>query len=267
MRNIQAVSRRFVPILLLLLIGIAPLARAESAASTYLPIDAFFVEDWNEALAANPLAQGSGKNEALLELVMEGYMLEDDFANALNLQVLSAILPLLCEVTGGQIDSFAQAYGLPAELVTHAYCVSLANVLRAEIALNPAESGSALQAQETFSLFLKSGNEAEKQLLRDGFTIEQLRELAQPYHLPPGFVAFLVLDPSWWDSDYQNDAAHIASLLPESGRWFSEDCWDDDDDGDDDDDWDDDDGDDDDGWDDDDWDDDDDDWDDDDWDD
>ena len=110
MRNIHAVSRRFVPILLLLLIGIAPLARAESAASTYLPIDAFFVENWNEALAANPSAQGGGKNEALLELVMEGYMLEDDFESALNLQVLSAILPLLCEVTGGQIDSFAQAH-------------------------------------------------------------------------------------------------------------------------------------------------------------
>ena len=248
MRNIHAVSRRFVPILLLLLIGIAPLARAESAASTYLPIDAFFVENWNEALAANPSAQGGGKNEALLELVMEGYMLEDDFESALNLQVLSAILPLLCEVTGGQIDSFAQAYGLPAELVTHAYCVSLANVLRAEIALNPVESGSALQAQEIFSLFLKSGNEAEKQLFRDGFTIEQLRELAQSYRLPQGFVAFLVLDPTWWDADYQNDATHIASLLPESGRWFSEDCWDDDDD------WDDDDEDDDD-WDDDDWDD------------
>ena len=66
MRNIHAVSHRFVPILLLLLIGIAPLARAESAASTYLPIDAFFVENWNEALAANPSAQGGGKNEALL---------------------------------------------------------------------------------------------------------------------------------------------------------------------------------------------------------
>ena len=184
MRNIHAVSRRFVPILLLLLIGIAPLARAESAASTYLPIDAFFVENWNEALAANPSAQGGGKNEALLELVMEGYMLEDDFESALNLQVLSAILPLLCEVTGGQIDSFAQAYGLSTDLVTHAYCVSLANVLRAEIALNPVESGSALQAQEIFSLFLKSGNEAEKQLFRDGFTIEQLRELAQSYRLP-----------------------------------------------------------------------------------
>lgn len=152
MRNIHAVSRRFVPILLLLLIGIAPLARAESAASTYLPIDAFFVENWNEALAANPSAQGGGKNEALLELVMEGYMLEDDFESALNLQVLSAILPLLCEVTGGQIDSFAQAHSLPAELVTHAYCVYGQCVARGNRPQSRGKCGSALQAQK-FSPF------------------------------------------------------------------------------------------------------------------
>lgn len=117
----------------------------------------------------------------------------------------------LSSVTTKDIAVYATARNLEAAQVRNAYFKALANVLRAEIMVNPASEENYKNVQTILTLFLNQDNDAlvktSKDAVRSTITKAQTQLIAEQYSIPSSFVEFVVMDDNWEDESWQNDNA------------------------------------------------------------
>ena len=147
-------------------------------------------------------------SEQYLDEVMQGnYALS--FADTAAVQSAALELDGLCAVTTQDIAAYAAAHGLSVAQVRNAYYRALANVLRAEIMVNPASEERYRNVQVILSLFLETDddpdNEASRDAIRRSMTPEYAAAIAADYDLPASFVEFIIMDDDWNDDDWEND--------------------------------------------------------------
>lgn len=118
-------------------------------------------------------------------------------------------LPGLSAVTTKDIAVYAVDKTLPAAQVRNKYFRSLANVLRAEIMVNPASEENYKNTQTILSLFLDEGDDnvsrMTREAVRDSITPTHAKQIAEEYKIPESFVEFIVMDDKWSDEDWTND--------------------------------------------------------------
>lgn len=155
---------------------------------------------------------GAKTSEAYLGEIMTGMYAHP----AADQQLAAAIAPALdgiAQITSADITAYAASNNIPAEKVRNAYFRSLANVLRAEIMVNPSSEEQLRNTQLVLSLFLydDDASDAVRDTIRRSMTRENAQTIAANYDLPLSFVEFMIMDDDWDDSDYTNDAAWTAS--------------------------------------------------------
>ena len=197
----------------LLTLSVALTAAAEGDA-----LDAFRQLTGEDAAGVQS-ATTSMTHEQYLDEVMAGaYSIA--FANADGAQRIAPALDDLCAITAQDIAAYAAARGLSVAQVRNAYYRALANVLRAEIMVNPASEERYRNVQVILSLFLDPdddpANESSRDAIRHSMTPEHAATIAADYNLPTGFVEFIIMDDDWNDDDWEND-----------GDWedFIDDTW------------------------------------------
>lgn len=187
-------------------VALADKTNADSA------LDAFNKLAQQTATVANTDYTGDKTSEMYLGEIMSGmYALP-----ATDQQLAAAIAPALdgiSQITSSDITAYASNNNLPAEKVRNAYFQSLANVLRAEIMINPSSEEQLRNTQLVLSLFLydDDASDAVRDTIRRSMTKENAQTIADNYGLPLSFVEFMIMDDDWDDSDYLNDAAWTAS--------------------------------------------------------
>ena len=230
--------KRLVAIILsLLLLLVQPLALADGT-----PVS----ELWARA-KATPIEASLAEKQStlLLQHAMDGMFLNENFDDQFNVLMLAQSLPMLSAIPSADIDAFATAYGLPLRAVEHNYYLSLANALKAEIAMNPSSEEEYRNIQALLELFLTDDDAiidgvnvgSQQDAARRSITTDQLESIATQYRLPVEFVKGIVLNDDWDDDDWDDDDWDDDDDDDWDDRY--DDDWDDDDD--DDDDWDDDD--------------------------
>lgn len=127
---------------------------------------------------------------------------------------LAPALKGLSDVTSVDIALYAGENNVPVEKVRNTYFQSLANVLRAEIMVNPASEAQYRDLQLILSLFLYNDGQNTSDIARDAIRASMTKEHAQTiaanYDLPLSFVEFMIMDDDWDDTDYLNDDAWAA---------------------------------------------------------
>ena len=122
---------------------------------------------------------------------------------------LASDLAGLCGISNGDIAAYSSMHNIKVAQTRNAYYKALANVLAAEIMVNPASEEKYRNVQTILSLFLdpESDSEAEtsKAAIRSEMTPEYSHKLAKESSLPTGFVEFIIMDASWNDEDWEND--------------------------------------------------------------
>ena len=123
---------------------------------------------------------------------------------------LAPALSNLSAITMQDIASYAAGHALSVAQVRNAYYRALANVLRAEILVNPASEERYKNVQVILSLFLDTDDgdaaaEAEREAIRLSMTRETAQSIASDYNLPADFVEFIIMDDDWDDDDWEND--------------------------------------------------------------
>lgn len=181
------------------MIGTAIGALAENAA-----LDAF-AQLTGKTIAASESIKLS---ETLLDEAMAGdYLVE--IADEILARQLASSLSGLTRVTTKDIATYAQAKGLAVGQVKNAYYRSLANVLNAEIMVNPAQEERYRNIQIILSLFLEheetENAAATRSAIRSSMNEASARTLAEGYNLPTGFVQFIVMNDNWEDDSWEND--------------------------------------------------------------
>lgn len=125
-------------------------------------------------------------------------------------QEMAPELSGLSAVTTKDIAVYAVDKNLPAAQVRNKYYRSLANVLSAEIMLNPASEDSYKNIQTILSLFLGSDadglTESTREAVRTSITPAQANEIAKGYGVSKDFVEFVVMNDNWNDEDWTNDS-------------------------------------------------------------
>ena len=191
-----------VALALLLTLAVALTAAAEGSA-----LDAF------QQLTGQNVSGGQAPvtfktNEQYLDEVMMGNY-SVIFTDAAGAQTIAQALDGLCAVTTQDIAAYAASHGLSVAQVRNAYYRALANVLRAEIMVNPASEERYRNVQVILSLFLNTDddptNEASRDTIRRSMTPEHAATIAADYNLPTGFVEFIIMDDDWDDDDWEND--------------------------------------------------------------
>ena len=176
-------------------------------------LDAFNKLTQQSASPSTATAGNKTSSEYLTE-VMAGMYLTDVTTQdaAAN---LAPALNGLSSVTSLDIALFAGENNIAMEKVRNAYFQSLANVLRAEIMINPASEEQYRNIQLILSLFLYSDNQptsaVARDAIRDSMTKEHAQTIATNYNLPLSFVEFMIMDDDWDDTDYMNDSDWAAS--------------------------------------------------------
>lgn len=126
-------------------------------------------------------------------------------------QEMAPELPGLSSVTTKDIAVYAVDKNLPAAQVRNKYYRSLANVLSAEIMVNPASEDSYKNIQTILSLFLGSEadglTESTREAVRTSITPAQANEIAKGYGVSKDFVEFVVMNDNWNDEDWTNDSS------------------------------------------------------------
>lgn len=116
---------------------------------------------------------------------------------------MAAELPYLTGITNRDIASFASANQYRVAQVRNAYYIALANVLRAEIMVNPASEARYQNVQVILSLFLETDetkvDHASREAIRNGMTPENAAAIASEYNLPARFVEFVIMNDNWDD--------------------------------------------------------------------
>lgn len=195
--------------LALTVLALALLARGSPAHAQDAQIDTFFIQDWLDACRQSGYhAQSS--DEKLVAMALEGSFLGLDMTDAMNLQVLAAVHPLLLAVPSGTISHVAAQAGVEEGIAFHAYHVSLSQTLRAEAALMPASDEHVADMRALLAPFLTPEN-TEADLLRGLLAPGMTSQVAQALSLPEEFTAFIMLDETWWDGYWQDDAGYYAS--------------------------------------------------------
>ena len=191
-----------VALALLLTLAVALPAAAEGSA-----IDAF------QQLTGQNVSGGQAPvtfktNEQYLDEVMMGNY-SVIFTDAAGAQAIAPALDGLCAITTQDIAAYAASHGLSVAQVRNAYYRARANVLRAEIMVNPASEERYRNVQVILSLFLNTdddpANEASRDTIRRSMTPEHAATIAADYNLPTGFVEFIIMDDDWDDDDWEND--------------------------------------------------------------
>ena len=122
---------------------------------------------------------------------------------------LAADLLPLTSVTTRDMAAYASANKLTVTQVRNSYYKALANVLKADILVNPAAEESAKNLQTILSLFLDKSDDgqASRETIRTSMTKESAATLAASYQLPQHFVEFVIMNEDWDDDDWTNDDA------------------------------------------------------------
>ena len=198
--------KRLVAIILsLLLLLVQPLALADGT-----PVS----ELWARA-KATPIEASLAEKQStlLLQHAMDGMFLNENFDDQFNVLMLSQSLPMLSAIPAADIEAFATAYGLPLRAVEHNYYLSLANALKAEIAMNPSSEEEYRNIQALLELFLTDDDAiidgvnvgSQQDAARRSITTDQLESIATQYRLPVEFVKGIVLNDDWDDDDWDDD--------------------------------------------------------------
>ena len=198
--------KRLVAIILsLLLLLVQPLALADGT-----PVS----ELWARA-KATPLEASLAEKQStlLLQHAMDGMFLNENFDDQFNVLMLAQSLPMLSAIPSADIDAFATAYDLPLRAVEHNYYLSLANALKAEIAMNPSSEEEYRNIQALLELFLTDDDAiidgvnvgSQQDAARRSITTDQLESIATQYRLPVEFVKGIVLNDDWDDDDWDDD--------------------------------------------------------------
>ncbi len=188
---------------LILTFAMALCAVAESSA-----LDAFRHLTGQDVLSEEqkPIAVKTGVQ--YLDEVMSGaYSVVD--SGVAGMQDVAATLEGLSAITTQDLAAYAAARGLTVRQVRNAYYRALANVLRAEINLNPGSEERYRSVQVILSLFLNDddipANEEARIAIRRSMTPDYAAGIAEDYDLPTDFVAFIIMDDDWDDDDWEND--------------------------------------------------------------
>ena len=198
--------KRLVAIILsLLLLLVQPLALADGT-----PVS----ELWARA-KATPIEASLAEKQStlLLQHTMDGMFLNENFDDQFNVLMLAQSLPMLSAIPSADIDAFATAYDLPLRAVEHNYYLSLANALKAEIAMNPSSEEEYRNIQALLELFLADDDAiingvnagSQQDAARRTITQEQIESIATKYRLPIEFVKGIVLNDDWDDDDWDDD--------------------------------------------------------------
>ena len=219
--------KKFLSILMTAILATAALgaaAEGQTADAAKMPeaIEAFV------SLTGVTIEEASVNSDKYLDKVMDGSY-QPAPADLAAAQKLAPELPGLSAVTTKDIAVYAVAKQLAPAQVRNAYFRSLANVLKAEIMVNPASEERYKNIQVILSLFLEdeSGSigDTSRAAIRETITKDHVRQIAKEYNLPQGFVEFIVMNDNWDDDDWTNDDDWKKdSDLPE---WDTDDRYDD----------------------------------------
>ncbi len=127
-------------------------------------------------------------------------------AEAMDGDVAFLTLGELKAVTTEELLAFAAEHRLPVSMVRHAWYTALADRLQAALV-----QGGATQTEKLLSLFLAvetnsrdSAANAERRSLRKAMTEADIVRYAAETGLPAGFLAWLMLDDEWYESDWDD---------------------------------------------------------------
>ena len=203
------------------------------AAALLLTCAGAYAENTTEALKAFSALTGTNvtldtaarTTDEYLDKVMAGDYLAAPVDDAAAYR-LALELSGLSSVTTKDIAVYAAAKQLPAAQVRNLYFRSLANVLRAEIQINPASEEEYKNIQVILSLFLDESNDnvtrTSREAIRKTITTDHAKKIAQGYNLPQSFVEFIVMDDNWDDDNWENDNSWQAG-----SDWNTDDLYDD----------------------------------------
>ncbi len=160
-------------------------------------------------LAASAAAKNSGRtsDEYLDQVMADAFAAEvTDVAAAAK---LAPELQGLASVTTKDIAVYSATHQINGELVRNKYYRALANVLKAEIMVNPAAGEKYQSLDVILNLFLSGAEDdvsrATRTVLRSTITKDYTRAIAQEYNVPASFIEFILMDDDWDDDDYRND--------------------------------------------------------------
>jgi len=170
-------------------------------------LDAFNKLTQQSTSPSTAAASNKTSSEYLTEVMAGMYLTDVTTQNAAA--NLAPALNGLSSVTSLDIALYAGENNIAMEKVRNAYFQSLANVLRAEIMVNPASEEQYRNIQLILSLFLYNDNQptsaVARDAIRDSMTKEHAQTIAADYNLPLSFVEFMIMDDDWDDSDFLND--------------------------------------------------------------
>ena len=128
----------------------------------------------------------------------------------------------LCGIMNADLAAYASSRNLKMAQVRNAYYKALANVLRAEITVNPRSEEKYRTIQTILMLFLASedspGSAEEKAAVREKMSPSEGRDIAGEYGLPEAFVDFIIMDADWQDADWNNDTLWRAAWGWDTGK-------------------------------------------------
>lgn len=158
-------------------------------------------EYWSD-ITERPVVCCDGRTGCqLLQMVMMGTFADLNPHDGLETRVLSAVYPLLLEITEEEFAHFSDEFRVEPEVIRIAYYIALGNCLWADILTAANVEESAATARRILLLFLDPGNEkdARKQILtiRRALTPELIEQIADNAGLPKDFVEYVMTDDHW----------------------------------------------------------------------
>ena len=148
-----------------------------------------------------------------LDDVMNGKY-DAEVIDAANAAALATDLEPLAAINKADLRDYAAANGIPEKQVRNRYFRALANVVRAEIFVNPASEEYYRNVQIILSLFLDDNDDdisvVSRTAIRSNTTHETVEQIAAGYSLPEAFVEFVIFDDDWNDDLWENDDEWVA---------------------------------------------------------
>ncbi len=177
------------------------------------------IEDTTALDAFNAFSSTNNLSTAATADVLDEVMAGTFSVKAADQAAASAMAPALSRlsaVTSQEMLNYATANALPREQVRNAYYRALANVLRADLMVNPATETRYQNIQIILDLFLNGDGTDEvisetRKVIRKSMTPQHAATIAKDYSLPAGFVEFVIMDDDWDNDDWTDDTAWIAA--------------------------------------------------------
>ncbi|MBR6667334.1 MAG: hypothetical protein IKL25_03095 [Clostridia bacterium] len=127
----------------------------------------------------------------------------DPLTRAMNGDYTSVTLAELRAVTPEALLAFAAANKLPISMARHAYYQAMADRLAAELPEGATGERLALFLAMRYNDKDKAANE-ERRAIRKTLTQEDINGYAEETGLPAGFLAWLLLDDEWHESEWDD---------------------------------------------------------------